>query len=92
MQDFNSDSVPFFSGFLDKLKAVMDPGLVETIENPPGQQGGVAVSGITFFSTLFRWVIQGQERDCNVCMPFNTEGMYRAHARGTEAPHTAIHR
>ena len=28
----------------------------------------------------------------NVCLPFNTEGMYRAHARGSEAPHTAIHR
>ena len=28
----------------------------------------------------------------NVCMPFNTEGMYRGHARGTEAPQTAIHR
>ena len=28
----------------------------------------------------------------NVCLPFNTEGMYRAHARGAEAPHTAIHR
>ncbi|OUM02277.1 isoaspartyl peptidase/L-asparaginase family protein [Variovorax sp. JS1663] len=28
----------------------------------------------------------------NVCMPFNTEGMYRGHARGTDAPQTAIHR
>ncbi|MDP9900212.1 isoaspartyl peptidase/L-asparaginase family protein [Variovorax ginsengisoli] len=28
----------------------------------------------------------------NVCLPFNTEGMYRAHARGAEAPHTAVHR
>jgi len=28
----------------------------------------------------------------NVCLPFNTEGMYRAHARGAELPHTAIHR
>ncbi|MDR6538456.1 isoaspartyl peptidase/L-asparaginase [Variovorax soli] len=28
----------------------------------------------------------------NVCMPFNTEGMYRGHARGTDAPKTAIHR
>jgi beta-aspartyl-peptidase (threonine type) len=28
----------------------------------------------------------------NVCLPFNTEGMYRAHARGAGAPHTAIHR
>jgi beta-aspartyl-peptidase (threonine type) len=28
----------------------------------------------------------------NVCMPFNTDGMYRAFARGDEAPHTAIHR
>ena len=28
----------------------------------------------------------------NVCLPFNTEGMYRAHARGAEAPQTAIHR
>lgn len=28
----------------------------------------------------------------NVCMPFNTEGMYRGHARGSEAPQTAIHR
>ncbi|HEY9222877.1 MAG TPA: isoaspartyl peptidase/L-asparaginase [Variovorax sp.] len=28
----------------------------------------------------------------NLCLPFNTEGMYRAHARGAEAPHTAIHR
>lgn len=28
----------------------------------------------------------------NVCLPFNTEGMYRAHARGAETPHTAIHR
>jgi len=28
----------------------------------------------------------------NVCLPFNTEGMYRAHARGAEAPHIGIHR
>ncbi|RZI89264.1 MAG: isoaspartyl peptidase/L-asparaginase [Variovorax sp.] len=28
----------------------------------------------------------------NVCLPFNTEGMYRGHARGAELPHTAIHR
>jgi beta-aspartyl-peptidase (threonine type) len=28
----------------------------------------------------------------NICLPFNTEGMYRAFARGAEAPHTAIHR
>ena len=28
----------------------------------------------------------------NVCLPFNTEGMYRAHARGADAPQTAIHR
>ncbi len=28
----------------------------------------------------------------NVCLPFNTEGMYRAHAKGAEAPQTAIHR
>lgn len=27
-----------------------------------------------------------------LCMPFNTEGMYRAHARGAEAPQSAIHR
>ncbi|MGJ7543473.1 isoaspartyl peptidase/L-asparaginase family protein [Variovorax sp. LT1R16] len=27
-----------------------------------------------------------------LCMPFNTEGMYRAHARGAEAPRSAIHR
>ena len=32
------------------------------------------------------------DRQGNVCLPFNTEGMYRAHARGAEAPHTAIHR
>lgn len=32
------------------------------------------------------------DRNGNVCMPFNTEGMYRGHARGTEAPQTAIHR
>jgi beta-aspartyl-peptidase (threonine type) len=32
------------------------------------------------------------DRRGNVCLPFNTEGMYRAHARGAEAPHTAIHR
>ncbi|WP_374122436.1 isoaspartyl peptidase/L-asparaginase family protein [Variovorax boronicumulans] len=27
-----------------------------------------------------------------LCMPFNTEGMYRAHARGSESPQSAIHR
>ncbi|WP_077001695.1 isoaspartyl peptidase/L-asparaginase family protein [Variovorax sp. KK3] len=32
------------------------------------------------------------DRAGNVCMPFNTEGMYRGHARGNEAPQTAIHR
>ena len=32
------------------------------------------------------------DRNGNVCMPFNTEGMYRGHARGSEAPQTAIHR
>ncbi|VTU35290.1 isoaspartyl peptidase/L-asparaginase family protein [Variovorax sp. RA8] len=32
------------------------------------------------------------DRNGNVCMPFNTDGMYRGHARGTEAPQTAIHR
>ena len=33
--------------------------------------------------------VDGQGR---VCMPFNTEGMYRGHARVGEAVHTAIHR
>ena len=28
----------------------------------------------------------------NVCLPFNSEGMYRGHARVGEAPHTAIYR
>lgn len=28
----------------------------------------------------------------NLCLPFNTEGMYRAYARGAELPHTAIQR
>lgn len=32
------------------------------------------------------------DREGHLCMPFNTEGMYRAHARGAEAPHSAIHR
>ncbi|RZL89691.1 MAG: isoaspartyl peptidase/L-asparaginase [Variovorax sp.] len=32
------------------------------------------------------------DRAGNLCLPFNTEGMYRAHARGAENPHTAIHR
>ncbi|VTU40506.1 Isoaspartyl peptidase precursor [Variovorax sp. PBS-H4] len=32
------------------------------------------------------------DRNGNVCMPFNTEGMYRGSARGSEAPQTAIHR
>ncbi|MGK6305749.1 isoaspartyl peptidase/L-asparaginase family protein [Variovorax sp. DT-64] len=32
------------------------------------------------------------DRNGNVCMPFNTDGMYRGHARGNEAPQTAIHR
>ena len=32
------------------------------------------------------------DRAGNVCLPFNTEGMYRGHARGAELPHTAIHR
>jgi beta-aspartyl-peptidase (threonine type) len=30
------------------------------------------------------------DRHGNLSMPFNTEGMYRGHARGSEAPHTAI--
>lgn len=32
------------------------------------------------------------DRFGNVCLPFNTEGMYRGHARGAEPPQTAIHR
>jgi beta-aspartyl-peptidase (threonine type) len=32
------------------------------------------------------------DRAGNLCLPFNTEGMYRGHARGAELPHTAIHR
>ncbi len=32
------------------------------------------------------------DRHGNLCLPFNSEGMYRAFARGAEAPHTAIHR
>ena len=32
------------------------------------------------------------DRQGNICLPFNTEGMYRAHARGAQAPLTAIHR
>lgn len=32
------------------------------------------------------------DRAGNVCLPFNTEGMYRGHARGAELPHTAIYR
>jgi beta-aspartyl-peptidase (threonine type) len=32
------------------------------------------------------------DRAGNLCLPFNTEGMYRGHARGTEPAHTAIHR
>jgi beta-aspartyl-peptidase (threonine type) len=32
------------------------------------------------------------DRHGNVSMPFNTEGMYRGHARVGDAPHTAIFR
>jgi len=32
------------------------------------------------------------DRHGNLSLCFNTEGMYRAHARGDEAPRTAIHR
>ena len=32
------------------------------------------------------------DRHGNICLPFNTEGMYRGHARGTQAPQTAIYR
>ena len=32
------------------------------------------------------------DRAGNLSLVFNTEGMYRAHARGAETPHTAIHR
>ncbi len=32
------------------------------------------------------------DRHGNVCLPFNTEGMYRGHARGTDQAHTAIYR
>ena len=32
------------------------------------------------------------DRHGNVCLPFNSEGMYRGHARVGEAPHTAIYR
>ncbi|RDI28789.1 beta-aspartyl-peptidase (threonine type) [Pseudacidovorax intermedius] len=32
------------------------------------------------------------DRHGNLALPFNTEGMYRAHVRGAEAPVTAIHR
>ena len=32
------------------------------------------------------------DRQGNVCLPFNSEGMYRGHARVGEAPHTAIYR
>jgi beta-aspartyl-peptidase (threonine type) len=32
------------------------------------------------------------DRDGNLSLAFNTEGMYRGHARGTEMPQTAIYR
>ncbi len=32
------------------------------------------------------------DRQGNVCLPFNSEGMYRGHARVGETPHTAIYR
>lgn len=32
------------------------------------------------------------DRHGNLALPFNTEGMYRAHVRGADAPVTAIHR
>ena len=32
------------------------------------------------------------DRHGHLCLPFNTEGMYRGHARGAEAAVTAIHR
>ncbi|WP_295374707.1 isoaspartyl peptidase/L-asparaginase family protein [uncultured Pseudacidovorax sp.] len=32
------------------------------------------------------------DRHGNLALPFNTEGMYRAHVRGADAPATAIHR
>jgi len=32
------------------------------------------------------------DRDGNLSLAFNTDGMYRGHARGTEAPQTAIYR
>ena len=32
------------------------------------------------------------DRHGHLCLPFNTEGMYRGHARGDEPPRTAIHR
>jgi beta-aspartyl-peptidase (threonine type) len=32
------------------------------------------------------------DRHGNICMPFNSEGMYRGHARGDEMPQTGIHR
>ncbi len=32
------------------------------------------------------------DRHGNLCLPFNTEGMYRAFARGADAPQAAIHR
>lgn len=32
------------------------------------------------------------DRHGNVCLPFNSEGMYRGHARVGETPHTAIYR
>ena len=45
-----------------------------------------------------RWPLHGSggliaiDRQGNVCLPFNSEGMYRGHARVGEAPHTAIYR
>ena len=32
------------------------------------------------------------DRQGNLCLPFNSEGMYRGHARVGEMPHTAIYR
>lgn len=54
-----------FGALLDKLLLVMEPSLVGSF-NPP------ILSGLTFFTTKFRWVANGnQEMDCNVCMPWN---------------------
>lgn len=77
LANFNSGVVQFFTKFLDRVLAVIDDELVSVASNS-GDNPQVALTGLAFFSSRFRWSSNNNEKDCNVCKPFSKRRVKRA--------------